>query len=189
MIPQNQALFALYMSAPLQVMLHSAPFVVPFSPYWCLLVGVHVEHCLFVPRNPLKILILLMFQLKKASFTNPSEPSSALVHLLQLAGCRVPSAEFVRQQTLRRASAESGRQGLQFSRIGSVWSNSGIIWYGCPTLDILLFSNPELACVVYRAASSTFVGSGSLCSLPGGPAMPPCRYDYCKPLLDPFLNR
>jgi len=46
-------------------MLHSSPFVVPFSSYWCLLVGVHVEHCLFVPRKTLKILILFMFQLKR----------------------------------------------------------------------------------------------------------------------------
>lgn len=29
-------------------------FVLPFSPYWCVLVGVLVEQCLFVPMNTLK---------------------------------------------------------------------------------------------------------------------------------------
>jgi hypothetical protein len=74
-------------------MLHSAPFVVPFSPYWCLLVGVHVEHCLFVPRNPLKILILLMFQLKRhLSLTQVSLHLHLFIsYRLQVVASQVPN--------------------------------------------------------------------------------------------------
>jgi len=61
MIPWNQALFAcpIRSYAPL-FSFCGAFFSLLVSVSWC-----HVEHCLFVPRKTLKILILFMFQLKR----------------------------------------------------------------------------------------------------------------------------
>lgn len=171
-----------------------APFF--FSPYWCLLLvgGVHVEAgtAHLSQGAHLKFWFCSGFQLRMHLSLTPKWAFTRTC--LSLTALQVVASGPLRICSVRR---ERRDRVYNFSQIGSVCSNPGsygMVWLSQHS-HILLFSNlSELVRVrisLYSSISRSMylLGSGAFCSLAGGPAMPPCRYGYCKPLPDPFLSR